>query len=245
MRLDYTDDGRTWPLPYVIRWQDVQKLEDAAQVVDGKWIITNEGIRTAEKYYDRALAIGDDSWRNYEVTTTVTFHDFTPGFTPPNDTRVAHAAIATRWPGHDVDEYQPHQKWYPLGATSEFVISKNLDQCHWRMLDRNTTKKTFFSSLYDTVFGSDEKYSAKSERRRMIELNRAYAMKHRVVTEADGRTHYAVKLWPHGEAEPEAWDLIRTEADDLVSGSALLLAHHADVTFGDIHVVPVDPRETD
>jgi hypothetical protein len=46
-----------------------------------------------------------------------------------------------------------------------------------------------------------------------------------------------VKLWPAQQPEPGSWDLRRYESDDLAAGSALLIAHHADVTFGNVSVV--------
>jgi hypothetical protein len=64
-------------------------------------------------------------------------------------------------------------------------------------------------------------------------------MKHRVETLADGVSRYRVKLWPVDNTEPERWDLERLEANDLPAGSALLIAHHADVTFGDVSVIPL------
>lgn len=219
--LHYTDDGRSWPLPYEIDWSRVRRIEDVAQVVDGKWKLTAGGVRSVERYYDRDIAFGDDSWRDYEVSTTVTFHDFTPPSTLPNKTNVTHAAIALRWPGHDPDGNQPTVKWHPLGATAEFRLTQNLDQCRWRIFDG---KREFY---------------VESERRRPIELEKTYHMKHRVETTADGRSHYRVKLWPVGQPEPATWDLERFEPDDLSSGSALLLTHHSDATFGNITVRPL------
>ena len=36
------------------------------------------------------------------------------------------------------------------------------------------------------------------------------------------------------------WDFERIEpVEDVPNGSALLLAHHSDVTFGNIHVTPI------
>lgn len=239
VRVVYTGNGRRWPLPYAIDWQSANRIEDVAQVVDGEWAITDEGIRTIGTGYDRILAFGDDSWRDYEVSTTVTFHAFTPGMTGANKTKVSHAAIGLRWPGHDTDKRQPHIKWFPLGATGEFTLSEDLKQCHWRIYDRPVKKRSFVGNLLDAVFGEDEPLFIESTKRREIELDRAYGIKHRVTTLADGRTRYSVKLWPANQPEPEGWDLVRTESDDLSSGSALLVAHHTDVTFGDVMVTPI------
>jgi hypothetical protein len=219
--IHYIDGGRRWPLPYRIDWSRWDRIDEAAQVVDGKWMLTQRGVRSVEPYYDRVLAIGDRSWRDYEVTTTITFHRFTPPNTSPNTTNVTHAAIATRWPGHDADGHQPSVKWYPLGATAEFRLTRDLGQCRWRIFDG---KREFY---------------AESPCRRTMALEKTYAMKHRVETVADGRSWYRVKLWPAGEPEPDAWDLERFESGDLDRGSALLLTHHVDATFGDVSVVPL------
>ena len=69
---------KEWPLPYNIRWLEVKNIQDVVQVVDGLWEITENGLRNLDTYYARVVAFGDNSWENYEVETTVTFHDFTP-----------------------------------------------------------------------------------------------------------------------------------------------------------------------
>ncbi len=214
--------GKTWPLPYEIRWDNVKTITDVVDIMDGKWELTPDGVRTTEAYYDRILAFGDSTWTNYEVETTVIFHDFTPPAPGPPTYNVSHAAIASRFPGHDVDEHQPHRKWFPLGATSEFRLTTQLDSCRWRIFDG--------ANLY--VEQSPEKF-------RTIELYRVYGMRHRVETLEDGQTRYSVKLWPNDQTEPESWDLIAIEPPgNLPNGAALLIAHNADVTFGDVRVRP-------
>ncbi len=200
------------------RWINIA---DVAQVVDGEWELTPAGVRTAERYYDRVIAFGDESWRDYEVATTITVHAVTPPKQDPNTTRVTHAAIALRWPGHDADGKQPSVKWHPLGATAEFRLGHDLQQCRWRIFDG---KRDFY---------------VESTRRRAIEFGKPYRMKHRVETLECGTSRYRVKLWPDDEPEPEAWDLERFETGDLISGSALLIAHHSDVTFGNVSVVSI------
>lgn len=226
VKVHYTFHGKAWELPYRINWSKVTHINDVAQVVDGKWELTKDGIRSVEQYYDRVITFGDDSWRNYEVTTTVIFHDFTPPNTNPNATGVTHAAIATRWPGHDIDGNQPNVKWFPFGATAEFRIGQDLQQCRWRIFDGKIMRK-------------ENRYYAEEERRRIIQLEKKYWMKHRVETLDDGSSLYQVKLWEYDKPEPKEWDLKRIEPNDFQYGSALLIAHHTDVTFGDVSVKPV------
>jgi hypothetical protein len=214
-----------WPLPYAIEWNKVKSIQDAAQIVDGLWRLTGNGVRTVAPYYDRVLAFGDDSWTNYEVETTVTFHGFTPPRPGPPTFNVSHAAIAARWPGHSDDGNQPRVQWYPLGATAEFRLSDNLDRCTWRVFTHNT-RQTIDS------------------RPRTIQLDTKYGMKLRVRTPSGELSAYEAKLWPPAEPEPAAWDVLAAAplAEDVPSGGALLVAHNTDVTFGDVHVRPLSNR---
>ncbi|MEK6481237.1 hypothetical protein WJR50_27085 [Catalinimonas sp. 4WD22] len=214
---------QNWALPYRIHWDSVANIQDVALIVDGKWKLTTEGIRTEEPYYDRVIAIGGNSWQNYEVSTSVIFHDFTPPREGPPTFGVSHAAIASRWPGHDLDEHQPHVKWYPLGATSEFRLSTQLDSCRWR------------------IFDGENLYAEDSSSLRSIQLDTKYRMIHQVISINDSTTRYSVKLWEAKRPEPSGWDFVAEEVaeNNITSGSALIIAHNTDVTFGDIEVVPV------
>jgi len=215
--------GQRWPLPYSIDWRTVDTIQQAAQVVDGKWALEADGIRIVEPYYDRIIALGDTSWTDYEVTVQVTFH----GFRQPHKgidggAGVIHAAIAMRWPGHDEDGLQPRVKWYPLGATAEFRLrGENLDDCRWRIIGDG---------------GKDWKV-VNEETGRAIKLGIPYKMKARVETRADSTTLYCVKFWDADDMEPEQWDLQAEEGiEDVQSGGALLLAHYTDVTFGEVTI---------
>ena len=209
-----------WPLPYVVDWSEADKLQDVVEVVDGLWEITPAGVHVCEQYYDRVLAFGDSSWINYEVETSVVFHDYIPPSEGPPTYNVSHVAIASRWPGHDRDSLQPNRKWYPLGATSEFRITDDYDSCRWRIFDG----ENFYVEQEPSDF-------------RTILPEKTYKLKHRVENISDTVALYSVKFWPADEEEPEQWDLQAVE--ELIrkeSGSALLLAHNTEVTFGNISV---------
>ncbi len=52
---------------------------------------------------------------------------------------------------------------------------------------------------------------------------------------------YSLKVWEDGQSEPINWNLQVTRSlGDTTNGSALLVAHHMDVTFGDVTLVPVN-----
>ena len=222
IRFTYTS-ANTWPLPYYVDWSEALQLQDVVEVVDGKWEITTAGAHIKEQYYDRVLAFGNNSWTNYEVETSVVFHDYVPPAEGPPTYNVSHVAIASRWPGHDRDSLQPDRKWFPLGATSEFRITDDYDSCRWRIFDG----ENFFVEQESPDF-------------RSIQAGKTYRLKHRVENISDTLARYSVKFWPAVEEEPEQWDLqamevlIRRE-----TGSALLLAHNTEVTFGNISVIPL------
>jgi hypothetical protein len=190
--------------------------------MDGKWKLEDGRIRTAEPYYDRILAFGDASWENYEVRTDVIFYGHSKPEPGPPTFGVAHVAIAFRWPGHDPDDQQPHVKWYPLGATCEFQISAGRDSCRWRMLygRRPRTEDT--------------------EQNRHIELGKLYCMAARVESIDTATSRYSAKLWDPDGPEPEQWDLVGIKENETrFSGSALLLSHNTDVSFGNVSIIPL------
>lgn len=216
--------------PYTIDWSKVPVIQEAVQVVDGHWKLEADGIRILEPYYDRIIALGDLTWTDYEITVQVTFHGFRqPEKGVDGGAGVIHAAIASRWPGHDEDGKQPRVKWYPLGATAEFrLIEGNPDDCRWRIIGD----------------GGKEWKVVNEETGRPIKLGVRYVMKSQVETLADSKTMYSVKFWKDGEKEPEQWDLQAMEgSEDIQSGGVLLIAHYTDVTFGNVTVNPLSEKK--
>jgi hypothetical protein len=210
-------------LPYEVKWNEVNNIQHVVEIVDGHWELVDGGIRTLDKYYDRIITFGDSLWKNYEVRTSVIFHGYTPPSIGPPTYNVTHAAIASRWPGHDFDSLQPNRKWYPLGATSEFRITDNYDSCRWRIFDG----ENFYSEQCDSFFIN-------------ISPDKKYFIKHRVEDISETETLYSVKLWESTLDEPEKWNFQAKEPfKNNESGSVCLIAHHTDVTFGDIRVIPI------
>ena len=222
MRLHH-EVGCAWPLPFLAKWREARTPQDFVQVVDGNWRLTPDGLRVVGRYYDRMIALGDETWTDYEVRSSFRLHDYTPPATGAPSYDVAHVAIATRWPGHARDSFQPNRQWYPLGATAELRFEASLRNARWRIFD-----------------GERFYMEAQSRDYRQLELESRYRIVHRVQDLEGGRTLHSVKLWPDGDGEPERWDLQAIQPRrTLAGGSACLIAHHTDVTFGDIEVVPV------
>ncbi len=213
--------GSRWPLPYTVDWKDVSSIQEAVQVVDGLWKLTENGLRTVEPYYDRVIAVGDTGWTDYEVTAEVILHDFLPPHAGAPNYNVTHFGIGGRWRGHTEDGLQPSRQWYPLGAATEFQLSRDLKNCRWRILGDNRTK---------------------TEQQTVREIRRGdtYIFKLRVETLPGPATQYSVKMWRSVSEEPETWDLTGREGEeDLQSGCVLFVAHHTDVTIGRITATPI------
>ena len=227
--IKYTDN-RTWPLPYHVDWQAAVSPEnpygpdqEKVYLMDGKWKLENGRIRTVEPYYDRILAFGDSTWENCEVRTDVIFYGHSPPEPGPPTFGVAHVAIAFRWPGHDPDENQPHVKWYPLGVTCEFQISAGRDSCRWRML-----------------YGRRDRTEDR-EQNRQIQMGKLYRMAARAETLDTATSRYSAKLWDPERPEPEGWDLVGIKENETrFSGSALILSHNTDVSFGNVTISPLE-----
>lgn len=208
-----------WPRPYAIDWSQVSRIDDVAQVVDGKWEIVAGGVRSVEPHYDRLIAIGDLDWTDYEVTVPITINsvDYQP---PPNEPLVG---LMLRWDGHEKNfsEEQPGTEWRPIGAMGVhgWYVEGPRGGHHFQIFETGSKKY--------------KGYNGES-----MPDNTTYYFKFRVET-IDGRPAglYSMKVWPAGQLEPSGWGIVR-QADEggLVEGSLMLVAHYVDATFGNIVV---------
>lgn len=97
--------------------------------------------------------------------------------------------------GHHTDEYQPHRKWYSLGAATEFTLNTDLSRCRWRILP----------GPGKVIWQKDE---------RSIEIDVRYTMKAKVTTLSSSESCYHLKLWRADQTEPEEWDLAGIQGTD-------------------------------
>lgn len=219
------DEPRNWPLPYSVDFATAKNLQDLVQIVDGLWHLKEDGVRTAEPYYDRVLNLGDDTWTNYQTTLRLTVHDFTPSTPGPPTYGVTHFGVAMRWRGHHTDGLQPRRQWYPLGAQGEFLLKEGPQACQWRI-------------LFDRPADKAIKYA---DGRNTLTLGRPIRIKSQIATLPDGRSRYRFKAWDDDRPEPPGWDVEGLEADDYPSGSLCLVPHNSDVTIHQLAVTPLPP----
>jgi hypothetical protein len=224
--------GATWPNPYTVDWGSVSDLTSVAHVVDGKWRLEGGGLRTDQVGYDRLVAIGSQSWTDYEVTVPVTVHSLV---SPTGKNSGAPLiGFLLRWNGHNDTTQagsQPQQGWKPDGVNpSPFGAAGII-----RIRDDIGPRLELW----------DHRARIKASKLRpSFVLGTTYTFKADVATLADGTTRYRFKVWASAESEPATWDLsfiAGTTDYEPSSGSIVLDAHEADVTFGQVAIKPVSP----
>lgn len=219
-------EKNTWHLPYTIDWSRVTNVQEAVQIVDGLWVLDGNGIRThpAHVGYDRAVAIGDMTWKDYEVRVPFVIHSIdarayeSPASIGPS------FGINMRWLGHTDSPVicsQPHCGWVPMGASNWYKFRKNRDN-GLRIITGFPAATTHVIDL-------------------KLEMGEMYWFKVRVETTPAGNL-YGLKIWKDvSEIEPEGWTLQKlAEKPNLAQGSFLFVAHHVDMTFGNVTVVPIE-----
>ena len=223
--VDYSA-GNYWPESHTIDWGTTTDIQDVVQVVDGQWMITSDGLRPVVMGYDRVVALGDMAWDDYEVTVPFTLHDIdSNGFSPLSGS--PGFGLTFRWTGHvegpDDPDAQPRYYWWPAGGGVWYDAGYNgpLSIGTWEgNLEEIDTSG--LQLAYDTP----------------------YVFKFRVETVLGVGSRYSIRVWEQGQPEPGAWILSGIEAAvDEPYGSCIIVAHHVDLTIGDITVAPLaDPN---
>jgi IPT/TIG domain len=221
--VNWQNTGNTWPLPYSIDWSKVTNISDVAQIVDGYWAIQPDGsVRTVQTGYDRVIAIGDETWTNYQVTAEMTFNredcfDFGSG-------------IITGWTGHtygDPFALNPDQPrtGHPFFGAGEYSTAGGLPSNQAIDIYANSPSFPETTLVRDT---SGFKLIPGVK----------YIFKFAVQRNANNTSsHLSLKVWQSGTTEPANWTL---QADgDASTGSFLLVPFRADVSFGKIDVIPL------
>lgn len=206
----------TWPLPYDVQWDTVTDLQNATQIVDGYWQKVSGGVRTIDIDYDRVLAFGDIAWTDYEVTVPLTLNGLDRAGAN-NGTSIAPGyGLTPRWAGHTdnpIAGWDPHVGWLPAGATPWADFGRG-DKLH---VNENPVIPAVNFAVGDT-----------------------HLWKMRVESVPSG-VLYSTKVWPDNQPEPGSWQYtVQTGESDVDNGSLLVIAHHVDLTVGDLSIVPVE-----
>jgi len=215
-------DGSVWPTSYSIDWASAGSIQNVAQIVDGNWDLLPTGVRTKDVGYDRLIAIGDVSWTDYEITVPLTVYSIDPaGYASPSNG--PGVGLLTRWIGHNdinVVPTQPKIGWRPIGALGWY---------RWRS---TTNERLELLGSQGGILQTDTS--------RQLQFGLPYVMKMRVETGVDQESSYSLKWWEAGQEEPTSWDLTGTgDPTTPQVGSLMLVAHHADVEFGNVSIMPV------
>lgn len=217
------DAGNTWPLPYTTNWSSLP-AESWMQPVDGKWQAVGGRLETVAPGYDRLVAIGDIAWGDYEVTVPVTVKSLnTAEWGPPSNG--AGVGIMVHWRGHYDNKTgaQPLAGWRRFGGLAWY---------RW-----NTNGGAAFELLGN---GGKDLIPPKSDKSIALDTPYIFKMSVQASTLAGEPATYRFKFWEVGQPEPPAWYM--TSAGNLgepPSGSVLLVAHQAMVSFGDVAVTPI------
>ena len=231
--VDYRGGSVTWsPQTYIYDWATATRIDDLAQVVDGEWALDGGGVRPTVFDFDRLLALGDLSWRDYTVTVPITvFGIDESGYSGASNG--PGVGVMVRWLGHyDAGNgVTPRTGWRRLGGLGWYRWQKE-------------------GEVYTEGFqllGHNGRELGTSARR--LNFGVTYIFKLAVTTNPDPAlpATYRFKVWSASQAEPVAWDIERRGmAGEPTGGSLLLLAHHVDARFGAVRVdlAAVRPRPT-
>jgi hypothetical protein len=206
------------PMPYTIDWARAGAIQNVAQVVDGKWAIEGNTVRTLAPGYDRLLDLGDMAWSAYTITAEVTVHTIAP--------TGGAVGIVTGWHGHTTDQYgtdlpdQP-RVGHPFPAFFHYSGPNNAAYG--------------FDILSNHNIATDyERFLAMDNSGMTLTPGVPYIFKAEVTPNDLTSDHFKFKAWPAGTAEPSAWNLETNGPGS--QGSILLATHMDDVSFGPVTV---------
>jgi hypothetical protein len=212
---------RIWPKSYTAAWTSTASIAQKSQILEGQWRYEGNGVRTVTTGFDRALILGDVGWTDYDVVSPVTLWSFNP-----TTTQGSAVGLAVGWQGHNA--WGQPRNGHPGGGLC--LYAKQSDGTFKLQLGYSP------GPVDDTTLASKDMTLAAGVRY-MFRFRQQDGF-------AAGKTRYSCRVWRADQAEPAAWDLQYDTPDwpgttGQRSGSAVLLAHEADATFGDTTVTPL------
>ncbi|MBP9657996.1 MAG: hypothetical protein KBD86_09285 [Candidatus Promineofilum sp.] len=222
--LIYEERAAPW-LPgttHVYDWLTTTEVADLAQMVDGPWVLDGDSVRPGVFDFDRLLAIGDLTWRDYTVTVPITIYGIDPsGYQAPSNG--PGIGLLVRWAGHyDADNgVSPVTGWRRLGALAWYRWSRKSGQ--------------YTEGLQ--MLGHRGQVLNTKARRLSIATTYQFRIDISSNAAAGAPATYRFKVWPAADPEPSSWDFVEQGvAGEPSGGSFLLLAHHVDARFGPVTV---------
>jgi hypothetical protein len=221
--LNWAYTGGTWPLPYSIDWSNVTNIQNVAQIVDGQWALQTDGtVRTMQVGDDRLIALGDVSWTNYQVTAEITVNSF--------DCFQYSIGVVVGWTGHTIWPFYPVPQPDQPGTGHPFFGFGSY------ATTGTQTAPNAELNIYANSPNYPETVLVQDTTGFRIVPGVKYVMKFAVQRNSNNTSsEYYLKIWPASATEPSNWDL--AAQGDASTGSILLAAFQADVSFGKISVV--------
>jgi LmbE family N-acetylglucosaminyl deacetylase/regulation of enolase protein 1 (concanavalin A-like superfamily) len=220
-RYDY-GSKKVWPKSYTANWTSNASIPQKAQILEGPWRYDGDGVRPLTTGFDRALILGDMGWTDYDVAAPFTIHSFNP--TTPQGSAVG---LATGWQGHSAWGQPRHG--HPGGGLC--LYAKQPDGVSFKL------QLGYSPGPVDDTTLATKDMSLASEVRYMMRFRQQDGF-------SAGHTRYSCRVWRADQTEPSTWDL-QYDIPDWTGvpgqrpGSAVLLAHEVDATFGDTTVSPL------
>lgn len=226
VQLNRATEGES-PLPMTIDWNEIGHPQDVGQLVDGLWAIEDAGLRSATPLYDRLFLIGNRTWTDYRISSSITVH----GVPDENGPKSGGSGLGfiLRFAGHSVSEprfpdAQPKWGYQPFGGICWLRWEKDQPSID--------PTRQFYRGDRDEFQDAGPLPGFK--------LGKTYGITAECETsESDPTTTiYRLRVWPAELEEPEGWDFQVEQTSDaaLRKGGVALVAHHVDVTFGGVSV---------
>ena len=222
VKFTYNSNG-IWEMPYALNLQTMTNVQQAAQVVDGKWELTPGGLHNLDVGYDRVLAIGDLTWQDYDVRMLVTIHAIDNSAYNSSISVEPGLGINLHWTGHTDNPVacpQPKCGWHPTGASAWYG---------WPQPGSPQGSGLFKLMAYPpSGSGTTPLTSA-------VQFNAGDSFWMRVSSQKNASgVLYNAKIWGVSDPEPD-WMLTKqADATNLDHGSFLLVAHFVDLTFSQV-----------
>lgn len=221
------------PLPLHLDWASVRSPEDAGWCVDGRWTVEDGALRSAYPAYDRLFAVGDTSWRDYEVRARMLVDEVAAATGPVSGGNGL--GFVFRFQGHVVGgplefpDAQPKWGYLPFGAITWLRWRKGAPEddptFQFYRGDRNELHDhghlEFATGTWFEMLASCETLPDRPD--------------------GTGRTCYRLKVWRADLPEPEAqaFEVVQESQDALRQGGVALVAHHVSVRVGALTVTPL------